>query len=657
MPVYLPTAVVGNKETLITLGHAGEIMGWFHPSKDQPQNVYQGLPCVYVGEPGHGRLFWTWGDEWEREQRYLIDSNICVTSLRSELLGMALTTTDLVPESGACLRRHISVTNNSAREIVARVFLYGDWNMGGVRTGNGLRYDHGLKMLLQWHREVALAIGGSALEMWQCGKAGAGWNSNALRDLNDGHLQHQDLEIGDVDWAFGFHANLHPGAALDRSVTFALASHQTSAVDTVRAAEARVFDVDCATLLQSDARWLEPGIRALREAGPEDALADELVDAYKRSLLCLPLLCGPEGVAIAAPEFDPEFVSCGGYGYFWPRDGAEFISGLMDAGYPEFAVACLDWCAAAQDPSGLWEQRYFLNGQPGPNWCLAPDALQIDQVGAVLWGLGKWIDHTGAAIADTHAAMVRRAADYLVSRLSEKGVHGNAFDTWETFVGSFTYSNASIHAGLSTAARVLDEQRYRDAARRLKDGVLKHFLRDDAGYPYLVRGFHSDGTPDSTVDSSSLGAIEPFALLDLDNDHDLAIAEGTFRAIRERLEVDWEGGRAIRRFEGDAYVGGVPACVNTLWMARCALVLSARLRSINRSDEARSMADRAEVYLKTVLRRATPTGLLPELMQGPTGQRYWAAPHGWAMASFVSGVLLLARERKAQQASGDYTGK
>jgi hypothetical protein len=47
------------------------------------------------------------------------------------------------------------------------------------------------------------------------------------------------------------------------------------------------------------------------------------------------------------------------------------------------------------------------------------------------------------------------------------------------------------------------------------------------------------------------------------------------------------------------------------------------------------------------LHRATPTGLLPELMQGPEGQRWWAAPHGWARASFVSGVLGLAREKSA----------
>ena len=133
--------------------------------------------------------------------------------------------------------------------------------------------------------------------------------------------------------------------------------------------------------------------------------------------------------------------------------------------------------------------------------------------------------------------------------------------------------------------------------------------------------------------------------MDLNDDADLALAEGTLRAICERLECDWEGGRAIRRFEGDAYVGGVPACVNTLWLARCALKISSRLREIGREDEAGVLTARASVYLSTVLRRATPTGLLPELMQGPEGQKWWAAPHGWAMSSFVSGVLLLAQEK------------
>ena len=40
-----------------------------------------------------------------------------------------------------------------------------------------------------------------------------------------------------------------------------------------------------------------------------------------------------------------------------------------------------------------------------------------------------------------------------------------------------------------------------------------------------------------TVDSASLGAIEPFALLDLTDERDLSLALGTLRAITERLDV------------------------------------------------------------------------------------------------------------------------
>ena len=233
--------------------------------------------------------------------------------------------------------------------------------------------------------------------------------------------------------------------------------------------------------------------------------------------------------------------------------------------------------------------------------------------------------------------MLLKAADYLISRQDpETGVHRNAFDTWETFVGSFTYSNAAIYAAFLTAHRVSGDEKYLEAARKTKAGVLKHFVRQSADYSYLIRGFKADGSPDETVDSASLGAIEPFGLLDLNNADELALAQGTLRAITEKLEVPWMGARAIRRFEGDEYVGGVPACVNTLWMARCCLKIAAV------TDDA-ALIGRAQSFLSVVLKRSTPTLLLPELMAGPDGQSYWAAPHGWAMASFVSGVLAWAR--------------
>jgi len=642
MPVYLPTSIVGNEQTLLTLGHSGEIMGWFYPSKDHAQNISQCMPCVYIGAPHHGHLSWTWGDEWRRRQEYLVDSNVLVTTLTCDAFGIELSFTDLVPEGGAILYRRVHIRNLTTHRISLSVFHFGDWNMGGIRTGNALRYQHEPPCLVQSHREVAVAIGGTAFVSWQCGKAGQEWGNNARYDLDDGALSRQDLEIGDVNWAFGYETDIHGGSTDDRTAIFSMAAGCDAAIAGLKTAVVENFEELLAQRLNSDAAWLATGLETLQErAGPSTSLPDHLVDAYRRSLLCLPLLCGEEGAAVAAPEFDHEFISCGGYGYMWPRDGGEYVSGLIDAGYPEFATRFFEWCARHQDPSGLWHQRYFLNGEPGPNWCLPPDMLQIDQVGAVLWAYGKHAQTSAMTdLPDGHCDMIRGAADYLISRLTPKGVHANAFDTWESFIGSFTYSNAAIHAAFAAAAELLKESRYETAARRVKEGVLLHFVKDDA----LVRGFDYRAEIDHTIDSASLGAIEPFGLLDLEHDLDLRIAEATLRTISERLEVDWEGGRAIRRFEGDAYVGGVPACVNTLWMARCSLKVAARLRALGRSTDADGLTDKAQVYLSTVLRRATPTGLLPELMQGPTGQRYWAAPHGWAMSSFVSGVLMLAEQ-------------
>jgi oligosaccharide amylase len=607
---------------------------------------------VYFGDAGQGHLSWTWSDDWHREQHYLDDSNICRTILTTRTGDFQLSFTDVLSDGDATLVRRVEARNDSAHHAGGLVLLFGDWNLGGQRMGNGVVFSRGSHLLCQSHRMASLAIGGDGLQSWQCGKAGANWGNNARYAVERGQLQQQDLEIGDVNWAIGFRFDLAPGESVQKHWILAMAAHERDALTAAQKAQAQCFDELCAARRQADAQWLAPGLATLQAAGESEKLAarnPKLFAAYKRSLLTLPLLCGDaqsgEGVAIAAPEFDPEFIACGGYGYFWPRDGAEYVSGLQDAGYPQFAAQLFDWCAQHQDASGLWHQRYYLNGALAPNWCLPPDMLQVDQVGAVLWAFGKCFglgNPKAGSLDPRHAAMIRKAAEYLASRLTERGVLDNAFDTWETFVGSFTYSNASAYAALRVAAAVLEESKFAEAAQRVKDGVLNHFVRSEGEYSYLVRGFDARGHDDNVVDSSSLGAIEPFGLLDLNNAGDLALAEGTLRAVTERLECDWEDGRAIRRFEGDAYVGGVPACVNTLWMARCCLKVAQRLRASGRVEDARVLISRAELYLETVLRRATTTGLLPELMQGPEGQRWWAAPHGWAMASFVSGVLALA---------------
>lgn len=680
MPVYLPTSIVGNICNLVTLGQSGEIMAWFYPHKDAFQHITACLPCVYFGDGGRGQLHFTFDGAFERHQEYLGDSNALLTTLKAGDLQIEFE--DVMPDNWPLLARRIRVSNTGEARWNGGVYHLGDWKMGGHREGNGVRFDFADKMLIQNHREFALAVGGDALESHHLGKAGANWNNNARYALERGVLASNELEIGDVNFAAGFYVDLAPGESVERTLFFALGQGESEAKNVLGVGRARGFEWFRDERIRLDGEFLERGLATLEGRTPisdededevepeeleEDAetefssdsplnplgtvvypLAPELFHAFKRSLLALPLLNGEEGAAVAAPEFDPEFIACGGYGYHWPRDGGEYISGLLDAGYPEFARGFFDWCARHQDVRGLWHQRYHLNGESAPNWCLPPDTLQIDEVGAVGWAFGKTLASLpGFKVSDEAKRMLDLSSDYLLSRLSDKtGVHLNAFDTWETFIGSFTYSNAAIYAHLVTAARVCDEPKFAIAASRVKSGVLRHFVRETNGVRHLVRGFKQDGSPDDTVDSANLGAIEPFGLLDLEVDAELELALGTLQIITEKLEVPWQGGRAIRRFEGDEYVGGVPACVNTLWMARCCLHVADELRRRGREVEAAPLIERAEGFLKVVLKRATPTGLLPELMQGPEGQTFWAAPHGWAMASFVSGVLKLARMKK-----------
>ena len=86
--------------------------------------------------------------------------------------------------------------------------------------------------------------------------------------------------------------------------------------------------------------------------------------------------------------------------------------------------------------------------------------------------------------------MIGCAGDYLLSRLTDKGVHASAFDTWKSFVGSLSYSNAALYAAFRLANGVLGEEKSGEAAKRVKAGVLQHFVRTRGEYSYLARGFN-----------------------------------------------------------------------------------------------------------------------------------------------------------------------
>ncbi len=336
----------------------------------------------------------------------------------------------------------------------------------------------------------------------------------------------------------------------------------------------------------------------------------------------------------------------------WPRDGCEAAQGLAAAGYPEVEAHWRGWLVKSQGDDGLWRQRYWTSTQVAPAWCLHDGFEQVDQGAAavfVLAGAGLTLPaEEGQERVREVWEPLKRGAQALADFVGPDGLHREAADLWETFRGSFTYTNAAIYAALKRAsfcARLVDErgvaQDWLRVAQRVKQAVSKLLWTGD----HFRRGRTAAGENDDTPDSSTLGVVVPFGLLSPSAPAERRQIELHLAWVERHLTRELDGGRGIARFPGESYLGGAIGAVNTLWMAEALLALA---EGLGPDDPRRTgeLVQRAEEYMRFVAAHSAPNGLLPELIGVTEWPPYWAAPHAWACGLYVRCALALDRARQ-----------
>jgi len=648
VPVYQPNAVVGNSRVLVTLGLSGELMAFFYPHIDFSQNLHEGMPAVYFpGERSRpGRLVWTFDPSWRASQRYVGHSNIVETELRHAPSGLVVRISDLVHPTENVLYRRFVAGNPTERPVKAKLYQYLDVQLGEVEQKNAVHYHAEQDTAVAYWRNICFAISGSPFGEYGCGRASPDSANSAKGQMEHGALNRQQEEIGNVDLAVGWELALDAGEEAARELVIGADSNEQAAVARARG----LLDLGWEAVLNWTRSRSEEHVQAARPV----MIDHDLAEAYYRCLLAIDLLADPgTGSILAAPEFDPFFERSGGYGYCWPRDAVDVCLAMEGAGFPGYLARFLSWARRSQRPEGFWEQRYWLSGQRGPAWCTSEDSLQIDQTASVLFGMGRHArgldERRRLEFLEEIWDSARRAAEFLHRSISpDTGLHATAFDLWETFRGTFAYSNGAISAALREAAylarnsgqeRVARE--WEGAAIATKQAVLARFWQGDA----FARGLTDDGQLDRARDASALGLIAPFAVLRLEETEEREIARRVVEALSKRLSRGADGAETLLRFEGDQYAGGGPSALATVWFARSLLRLA--LAPGAGEAEANGYRDRAVASLRAVLRSGTTTGLLPEMMgTGPGG--HWAVPHAWTMAGFVSACLLLDRLARAE---------
>jgi GH15 family glucan-1,4-alpha-glucosidase len=254
------------------------------------------------------------------------------------------------------------------------------------------------------------------------------------------------------------------------------------------------------------------------------------------------------GAFVASPAFRV-------YGFGWLRDGAFCAHALDLVGRRAAADAFHAWAqrtierhrATAEAAIALVEAgvvpevdammptRYTLDGDlehpdpedPWPNF-------QLDGYGIWLWSLEQHL--RGRALAADQEDAVRLVARYLAASWRLR-----CWSCWEEFgTGEHASTLAAASAGLSAAARMLDDGDLAQAAATVRDSLLERFTAD--GYIGLAPG-------DDRVDASIAWISIPFGVLPPDD----PLVTATIEAIKRQL-IGPGGG--VYRYRGDTYFGG-----------------------------------------------------------------------------------------------------
>ncbi len=597
---------MGNRSTLVTIGKNGELRHLFWPSHNYPQHVRGSLPGVAFKLDGKEGFSWLTDDPWIRKQRYLPDSTILETAF-AHPQGIQAKATDFVLPNRDALVRVFEVTNNNAAPIDASFLYYNDFDIAETPVGDACYYDEKRDAIVSYKRNYWFAIGSDRhSSAHQCGVHEEG--SDAFVDAKDGNLSGNSLALhagmkgvnSCLKWDL---PSLDRDSKQQLTVFMCFADNKQKALGILEATRKDSL----AEMVNNVNRYCQDWLQKSRAI-----VSNEWSGLLKRSLLTLRTLVSQElGSIVAAPTLEPD------YRYVWSRDGTYVAYALDRCGYSEDARGFYLWCKEAQEPDGGWYQRYHVEKTPGPSW-----GEQEDQCATILWGIGQHylLTRDEAFLAEIWPT-VRKGVDHLLQKRDrETGLIGPTFDLWEEKKALHTYTNAAGCAALREASRIALALGYEalsvswtEEAKSLQGAIMTH-LWDEQNCRFLK----SIKPRDTSIDTALLGLIYPFSDFEAEDPQILS----TSRQIEDAFKFAAEG---LGRYPGDAYQGGNPWFITTLWMA----LYQCKLRNY----------EKARVLIDWCAKHVDELQLFAEQVHKDNGEPISASPLAWSHAMFILALL------------------
>ncbi len=572
MSKYFNHGIIGNSNILACLSNKGELLRLYYPHIDYFQNIDK----FQMGLMTESKVLW-FHDGEQRKQYY--EGNILYTELSID--GVDVLQRDYVLPSKNILIRKLKFS----KEV--NLFLYSKLNSDVNKKVSGMCANDSL---IQYCQDMYMSIfADHKISNYQV--------NNSIFTLERGDLNPEDY-IGMSDDSAILYSKVQ-----DITIYIALESELKAVLETTNWCKEQNETLFYGTTKRYWESYLNKYSGSSVLKGLNKIKEKEIVE---RTILMFALLSNPKtGAVLASPDVDEKYERCGRYGYCWPRDALYINKALDILGMKELTDKFYRvWAKKAQFDSGIFEQRYYANGELAPSW-----GVQIDETASIIIGIYEHGNYR------KHEDLLYKATMGLIGFLNEEYISKPCFDLWEERRGKHLYSTASIYYALKLASKMLLEinfLKYKKITTIIdRDvGEIKKAIHDI----FIKEGRLLRSTDSKEVDISLLSVVEPFDVISIDSE----AMKNTINLIEERLKLS-NGG--YLRYENDHYIGGNAWIISSLWLA---------LYYIKAGN-----TDRAKELFDWVTDHADTLNFLPEQIERNGSRTAWVCQLSWSHAMYV----------------------
>lgn len=663
---YFNDAIIGNENVVASFSDRGELLRVFYPNTDYRQFLDFMLTGVKINDSNIIYLHNDINNSYK--QNYIENTNILKTEIFNSYFKLKIVQTDFVPIKKNVLIKRYEFKNENSIDLDVDFLLYSklltDTNnqVSGLYENNVLKqYMHDYTFCIFSKKEInTYQINSTESNIESgviSGKDYVGMSPDSSISYNIGVLKSAETKVIDIYIYIKENNVKNYSDKIDQDIREFLKNDVKKDLDDTKKHWHRYLKIHSVLDLEKFADM--PNVKKI----------------YDRTILLFPLLVNSKTGGISAGiEVDEEKLSCGRYSYCWPRDSI-FITSAMDTLKMEKEADKFYniFCKNTQSKNGMWEQRFYTDGNLAPCW-----GYQIDETASVIYGVyNHYLSTKNELFLKNNLKMCEKAIEFLLKYLEEQlnlfietedivkkeilsekdkkntceqsnnsleSTNGNSstksdmmrpsYDLWENIEGIHTYSIAAIYASFEAMQKIYEivlplyeKNRLKQEKIRKQRSVLEQKILELK--EYIIKNFYDNelkcfvrNNIDKRMDISLLALVTPFNVF---TPEDRRI-KNTVGRINLTIRT-YTGG--YLRYENDDYSKGKPWAIANLWMAEYYI-------KDNNLEEARKCFD-------FVIKSCSKHGFLGEQINNFTMKPAWIVGLGWSHAMFINVLEKLAK--------------